>query len=145
MIDLSVLLSDVADSLRPLAQAKGLALTTNLVSGLPIIGDMDMLIRLFVNLLDNAIKYTAQGTVNLSAFRADQQIRVVVSDTGIGIPSEHLPFIFERFYRVESARSSAGTGLGLAIARQIAQAHGGEIKVESTPKTGTIFSVILPS
>jgi len=139
------LLSDVADSLRPLAQAKGLVLTTNLVSRLPIIGDMDMLIRLFVNLLDNAIKYTEQGAVNLSAFQEGRQIHVAVSDTGLGIPSEHLPFIFERFYRVESARSSAGTGLGLAIARQIAEAHGGEIKVESTPKTGTIFSVILPS
>jgi len=139
------LLSDVADSLRPLAQAKGLVLTTNLVSRLPIIGDMDMLIRLFVNLLDNAIKYTEQGAVNLSAFQEGRQIHVAVSDTGLGIPSENLPFIFERFYRVESARSSAGTGLGLAIARQIAEAHGGEIKVESTPKTGTIFSVILPS
>ena len=105
---------------------------------------MDMLIRLFVNLLDNAIKYTEQGTVNLSAFREDQQIHVVVSDTGIGIPSEHLSFIFERFYRVESARSSAGTGLGLAIARQIAEAHGGEIKVESRPKAGTVFSVQFP-
>ena len=144
MIDLSVLLSDVADSLRPLAQAKGLALNVKLPPQLPFVGDMDMLIRLFVNLLDNAIKYTEQGTVNLSAFREDQQIHVVVSDTGIGIPSEHLPFIFERFYRVESARSSAGTGLGLAIARQIAEAHGGEIKVESRPKAGTVFSVQFP-
>ena len=144
MIDLSVLLSDVADSLRPLAQAKGLVLTIKVPLELPLVGDMDMLIRLFVNLLDNAIKYTEQGTVNLSAFQEGRQIHVVVSDTGLGIPSEHLPFIFERFYRVESARSSAGTGLGLAIARQIAQAHGGEIEVESAPKAGTIFSVILP-
>lgn len=142
--DLSVLLNDLADSLRPLAQAKGLALTVDIVSRLPFTGDMDMLIRLFVNLLDNAIKYTEQGTVNLSAYQDGRQIHIVVSDTGIGISSEHLPFIFERFYRVESARSSAGTGLGLAIARQIAQAHGGEIKVESRPKAGTTFSVILP-
>ena len=142
--DLSALLSDVVDSLRPLAQAKGLVLTADLVSKLPFVGDMDMLIRLFVNLLDNAIKYTEQGTVNLLAFQEDRKIHVVVSDTGIGIPSAHLPFIFDRFYRVESARSSAGTGLGLAIARQIAEAHGGEIKVESRPNAGTTFSVILP-
>ena len=143
--DLSALLSDVTDSLRPLAQARGLTLTAYLAPELPFVGDMDMLIRLFVNLLDNAIKYTEHGAVNLSAFQEGRKIHIAVSDTGIGIPSEHLPFIFERFYRAESARSSAGTGLGLAIARQIAQAHGGEIKVESTPKAGTIFSVILPS
>ena len=143
--DLSALLSDVTDSLRPLAQARGLTLTAYLAPELPFVGAMDMLIRLFVNLLDNAIKYTEHGAVNLSAFQEGRKIHIAVSDTGIGIPSEHLPFIFERFYRAESARSSAGTGLGLAIARQIAQAHGGEIKVESTPKAGTIFSVILPS
>lgn len=142
--DLSVLLSDVADTLRPLAQAKGLALVTQLPSQLPIKGDMDSLIRLFVNLLDNAIKYTEQGTITLSASQAGRKVHVTVSDTGIGIPAEHLPHIFERFYRVESARSSAGTGLGLAIARQIAQAHGGEINVESSPKVGTTFSVSLP-
>jgi len=143
-LELSVLLSDVADSLRPLAQAKGLVLIVQLPPKIPFMGDMDSIIRLFVNLLDNAIKYTEKGTVTLSAFQENRQMHVTVSDTGVGIPSEHLPFIFERFYRVESARSSAGTGLGLAIARQIAQAHGGEIKVESVPNAGATFSVILP-
>lgn len=142
--DLSVLLSDVADSLRPLAQAKDLALNVQLSPELPIVGDMDAIIRLFINLLDNAIKYTEKGSVTLSAFQEGKKIHVAVKDTGIGIPSDHLPHIFERFYRVESARSSSGSGLGLAIAYQVAQAHGGEIKVTSDYGTGTIINVSLP-
>jgi len=143
-LDLSVLLSDVADSLRPLALAKGLTLNAQLPSELPFKGDMDSMIRLFVNLLDNAIKYTDMGEVTISAFQDAGEIRVTLADTGIGIPADHLPHIFERFYRVESARSSAGSGLGLAIARQIAQTHGGEIKVASKSGTGTTLNVILP-
>jgi signal transduction histidine kinase len=144
LLDLSLLLSDVADSLRPLADSKGLALTCNLPPTLPFSGDMDALIRLFVNLLDNAIKYTEKGSVTLSAHQEENAICATVSDTGAGIPAEHLPHIFERFYRAESARSSAGMGLGLAIARQIAQAHGGNITVKSTPNMGTTFTVQLP-
>jgi heavy metal sensor kinase len=143
-IDLSVLLSDVVDSLLPLAQAKGVALLAQLPPKLFVRGDMDSMIRLFVNLIDNAIKYTEKGEITIAGVQETGKIRVTVSDTGIGIPPEYLSHIFERFYRVEAARSSAGTGLGLAIARQIAQAHAGEIKVESKPKVGTTFSVILP-
>ena len=98
----------------------------SLCTTLPFSGDMDALIRLFVNLLDNAIKYTEKGSISLSAGQEKNIICVNVSDTGIGIPLEHLLHIFERFYRVETARSSGGTGLGLAIAKQIVQAHGGK-------------------
>lgn len=143
-LDLSALLSDVADSLRPLAQAKGLTLTTQLPSRLPFTGDMDALIRLFVNLLDNSIKYTKEGSIVVDTKVETEHMLVEISDTGIGIPQEHLSRIFERFYRVESARSSAGTGLGLAIAHQIVLAHGGKISVESTFGAGTTFTVTLP-
>jgi signal transduction histidine kinase len=102
---------------------------------------MDALIRLFANLLDNAIKYTKSGSVSLSARQEEDSLRVQVNDTGMGIQPEHLPHIFERFYRVESARSSSGSGLGLAIAQQIVQAHGGQVVVESTPNLGTTFTV----
>jgi signal transduction histidine kinase len=138
------LLSDVSESLRPLAGSRGLEFTCDLPPALPFSGDMDALIRLFVNLLDNAIKYTERGSVSLSARQEENTIIVKVSDTGIGIPAEHLAHIFERFYRVETARSSGGVGLGLAIARQIAQAHGGNIEVESSPNAGTTFTVKLP-
>jgi heavy metal sensor kinase len=144
LLDLALLLSDVADSLRPLADAKGLALECDLPPSLPFRGDTDALIRLFVNLLDNAIKYTETGTVRLTARASNELLYVEVSDTGIGIPLEHQPHIFERFYRVESARSSSGAGLGLAIARQIAHAHSGEIYVENAPNAGTTFTVEIP-
>ena len=144
LVDLSTLLSDVTDALRPLAAAKSLVLNCTLTPGLAIRGDSDQLIRLFVNLIDNAIKYTEKGSIIVSTARTEQSLYIDIADTGIGIPQEHLVHIFERFYRVETSRSSAGAGLGLAIARQIAYAHDGEITVESSPNAGTTFTVQLP-
>jgi heavy metal sensor kinase len=143
-LDLATLLSDVADSLRPLAEKKGLGLDCNLPPSLVISGDMDLLIRLIVNLLDNAIKYTESGSITLSAEENDAWVVMQVADTGIGIPPEHVPHIFERFYTVESSRSSSGTGLGLSITRQIVEAHGGRIEVQSEANSGTMFTVRLP-
>ena len=144
-LDLAVLLADVAGTVRPLALTKGLSLDCQLPESLPFTGDMDALIRLFVNLLDNAVKYTRQGGVTLSASCDGEWVRVEVADTGIGIAAEHLPFIFERFYRVEPTRAAGSTGLGLAIARQLARAAGGRIDVRSTPGAGTTFTVLFPS
>jgi heavy metal sensor kinase len=143
-IDLATLLNDVADSLRPLAENKRLELNCSLPPSLDIAGDMDLLIRLIVNLLDNAIKYTERGSITLSAEAKDAWAVIEVADTGIGIPAEHLPHIFERFYRVEPSRSSNGTGLGLSIARRIVEAHGGKIEVQSEANRGTTFTVRLP-
>ena len=142
-VDLSALLRDVTDALRPLAEAKGLALTCQVADGLTLRGDSDALIRLFVNLLDNAVKYTEQGGIEVTAGIDQDKIRVRVADSGIGIASEHLPHVFDRFYRVDRSRSSPGAGLGLAIALQIARAHGGTIGVDSTPGVGTTFNVDL--
>jgi heavy metal sensor kinase len=144
-VDLSTLLRDIADSMRPLAAEKGLELACDVPDGLTVTGDPDGLIRAFVNLLDNAIKYTERGRVALSARRAGSDgVEVTVRDTGIGIPPEHLPHIFERFYRIERSRTSEGVGLGLAIARRIVRAHDGVIEVESAPGAGTTFTVRLP-
>ena len=144
-IDLSLLLDDVADSLRALAEKKGFALKTNLPPSLIIFGDTDQLIRLIVNLLDNAIKYTQEGSVNISAHNEEDHSIIEVADTGIGIQTEHLPHIFERFYRVEASRSSQGVGLGLSIAEQIVLAHGGKLRVTSVSGKGTKFTVFLPN
>lgn len=106
-------------------------------------GDAEMIIRAISNLLDNAIKYTSKGgtiTVRLSDIRKD--ILVQIMDTGTGIPEEHLPYIFNAFYRV--SRNSKGSGLGLSIAKTIIEAHGGRIWVESTSRKGTTFSFNLP-
>jgi heavy metal sensor kinase len=139
----SNLLTDVVDSLRPLADEKGLVLHCQVPKDLTLTGDMDALIRLFVNLLDNAIKYTEHGEITVTASIKGSEIIVDVIDTGIGIPPEHLPRIFDRFYRVDPARSAGGAGLGLAIARQIAEAHGGRLEVRSAPGAGSTCPVLL--
>jgi two-component system OmpR family sensor kinase len=109
-------------------------------------GDADRLRQLLVNLVVNGLKYTpVGGEVTLGMRRHDGWAQVTVADTGIGIPAEDLPHIFERFYRVDPSRGrSGGSGLGLAIAQWIAQAHGGRIEVESTVGKGSSFTVWLP-
>ncbi len=112
-----------------------------------ITGDREKLQQVLINILSNAIKYTPDGGhIDLSAAPAAGGIAVRVSDNGIGIPPEDVPRLFERFYRVEKARTSdaGGTGLGLAIAKEIIDAHGGEIRVESEPGHGTSVFVLLP-
>jgi heavy metal sensor kinase len=145
-VDLTLLLKDVIDSLQPLAEEKGLRIIDQTPDAdLLIHGDSDTLIRLFVNLVDNAIKYTEQGAITVTAASAaDQQVHVTISDTGMGIAPAHLPQIFERFYRVDQSRSKEGAGLGLAIAREVTQAHGGTLSVTSELGQGTTFTVQLP-
>lgn len=108
---------------------------------------MTRLQQLFGNLIDNAVKYnTPEGFVRITAQRQRKTAVVKIRDTGIGIPAEHLPRLFERFYRVDSSRSReiGGTGLGLSIVKHLAQLYGGEVGVESTPGKGTTFTVCLP-
>jgi two-component system phosphate regulon sensor histidine kinase PhoR len=111
-------------------------------------GDRDLLVRALVNLLDNAIQYTKPGgRIDVGGARADSRIEVNVADTGIGIPPSELPRIFERFYRVDKARSRAlgGTGLGLAIVKHVAERHGGSIRVLSEEGRGSSFTLSLPA
>jgi two-component system phosphate regulon sensor histidine kinase PhoR len=113
----------------------------------PIQGDPDGLERLVLNLLDNAIKYNRpEGEVSIRLSRSDGEAVIEVCDTGIGIPPESIPRIFERFYRVDKgrAREEGGTGLGLAIVKHVAQAHGGQVEVESRAGKGSTFRVRLP-
>ena len=140
-VDISMLVQDVADALRPLAEAKGLYLRSNVTQDLTLTGDSDSLIRVFLNLVDNAIKFTEQGGVTVRAYSDGGAAVVDVSDTGVGIPPERLPSIFERFYRVDSSRSTQGTGLGLALALQIVQNHGGTISARSSEGEGSTFTV----
>ncbi len=145
-INLSVLLHDVADTLRPLAEDKGLSLVCNVPDNLIMAGNQDGLIRLFVNLLGNGLKYTIQGQITVTANPcSNNAVEVTITDTGIGIAPEHLPYIFDRFYRVEESRSTDGNGLGLAIALNVAHAHNGVITVNSETGKGTSFRVQLNS
>ncbi len=146
-LDVSALLESVAEQLRPLAEARSVLLCEEIPAGLALAGDVDHLIRLFLNLLDNAIKYTPPGgRVTMRAWGDGTAVRVAIGDTGPGIAPEHLPRIFERFYRADADRSRAegGTGLGLAMAQEIARQHGGGIEVASAVGQGTTFTVVLP-
>ena len=112
-----------------------------------VMGDIDRLKQLFINLVENAIKYTPPGgEVQLSLSKKAGWAQLEITDNGIGIPAENLPHIFDRFYRVDKARTRAqgGSGLGLSIAQWIAQAHGGAIRVTSTVGEGSTFTVTLP-
>ena len=146
-VDLSGLLQVIAEQVRPIAEGKGVELSESIDSGLYVTGDQDHLIRLFLNLLDNATKYTPKGgQVRLEALQDGRDIVVSVSDTGPGIPSEAIPHIFERFFRVDADRSreTGGAGLGLAIAYEIVRQHNGHIEVQSQVGEGTTFVVFLP-
>ncbi|WP_228009308.1 cell wall metabolism sensor histidine kinase WalK [Cyanobium sp. LEGE 06113] len=146
-VDLGTLLAESAAQIQPLADLRQLQLTTDLAPALQIQGFPDHLIRLFLNLLDNAVKHTpAAGEVSLQARATEAGVQVILRDTGIGISPEHLPHLFERFYRVEKSRSRAlgGTGLGLAIAQEIVLRHHGQISVASEPGVGTTFTITFP-
>jgi len=112
---------------------------------LTVMGDRDLLKQMLLNLAENAVKYSQrEGSVTLSLFKSDSTARIVIEDTGPGIPPDQLPHIFERFYRGDNRGRTGGSGLGLAIASWVAQVHGGNIDVESEPGRGSIFSVVLP-
>lgn len=154
-IDLNVLLAILKDQVMPLAESKAQTLIEDLQPDLVVRGHMDLLIRLFLNLLDNAIKYTpGGGTITVRAEKQPHQVCVSIHDSGPGIAPEHFPHLFERFYRVETDRArrpngqqlqtQGGAGLGLAIAQEIAHAHGGSVTVQSDPGQGSTFTVALP-
>jgi two-component system, OmpR family, sensor histidine kinase CiaH len=145
-IDLSDLAAQLLRDMEPLARAKGIGLTGDIAPGVTVTGDRDRLRQLGLILLDNAVRYTDAGSVTLRVARDGQGALLAVRDTGPGIAAEHLPRLFDRFYRPDTARtkSSGGAGLGLSIARWIAGAHGGRIAVSSTPGQGSIFTVHLP-
>ena len=126
---------------------EGVTLTVEPAADIAFRGDEDLLRRMFMNLLDNAIKYTpAGGSVSVELACEPSSVKIIVSDTGIGIPADQVPHIFERFYRVDKARSRAdgGSGLGLAIAKWVAEAHKGSIDLISRSGHGSKFTVSLP-
>jgi len=148
-VDLNELIHATMKGFEKQARDKGIAISSTLPDGLPkVSGDRDRLEQVMVNLLDNAIKYTPSGgRVSVTAEKTDGAVRVDVKDTGIGIPAADIPRIFERFYRVDKARSRelGGTGLGLAIVKHIIQGHNGKMQVESSPGKGSTFSFTIKS
>jgi len=146
-IDLSELLASVAANAEILCRDQGLEFRTELTDNILVSGDRAKLRELFLNLLDNAIRYSPDGgKISLTLRREEEMAVISIVDTGIGISEEDIPHIFERFYRVDKARSRVenGAGLGLAICKYIAEIHGGRIEVISRLGEGSTFSVWLP-
>jgi signal transduction histidine kinase len=147
-VDLQALVSGVHEDVNYIAESRGIESSLTLDGPVVVTGDETRLRQLILILLDNALKYTDPGgRVDVSLEHVDGRARLVIADTGIGIPARDLPHIFDRFYRVDRARehASGGTGLGLAIAQWIVQAHHGSIKVESDLGKGSRFQVDLPA
>lgn len=145
-VDLSHLVAETIERLRTRAETKGVRLKADVSESLPVVqADRNMIAQVLSNLLDNALKFTDRGgSVNVDAATPGSRVVVSVSDTGSGIAAEHLPRIFERFYKVDRARTKGGTGLGLAIAKHVVIAHGGEIWVDSIEGQGSTFYFSLP-
>ncbi len=163
-VRLDNLLQEVVEEQQAIATEKALLLTLEIatvpaeITSYSLSADRDQLIRLFTNLIGNAIQYTPAGKISVTLQRLKQPgflaLQVQVQDTGIGIPTEAIQHLFDRFYRVDPARSSAGerlsqletsgSGLGLALAKAIVDNHQGQIQVESVLQQGTVFTVILP-
>jgi signal transduction histidine kinase len=146
-VDLKDLVTGLSTNVEALAADKAIKFTLDTQENLVVNGDKVKLRQLFINIMENAVRYTpGGGNISVSLVKKDTNAVAAVSDTGIGIPPEHLPHIFERFYRVDKARSRAdgGVGLGMAIAKYIADSHGGKIEVESQVGKGTTFTVTIP-
>ena len=147
--DAAELADEVLDAVGDLATASGVELERYLPEvDLRFQADGRQMEQAVMNLMDNAIKYTGQGgRVRLGVEKRGDSIIISVRDTGPGIPDEHLPRLFERFYRVDPTRSRerGGTGLGRAIVKHTAQAHGGRVEVASRPGQGSTFSLIIPA
>jgi heavy metal sensor kinase len=148
-IDLGELAEQIVDAMQAAADERGVELTVSARSGVVVAGDQAHLMQLVVNLVDNALKHTPAGgkvemVVDVETSESCPTACLAVHDTGNGIAPEHLPHVFERFYQAEPERAAGGAGLGLAICRSIAEAHGGQIRVQSRPGDGSTFSVLLP-
>lgn len=147
LIDPAQLLADAGQMVELKASAKGLALRLEIGHAPFIWADPVRMQQIVLNLLDNAIRYTPNGTITLSLAAAGEHAVIVVEDTGPGIPEAELPFIFERFYRVEKSRSRelGGTGLGLSIVKKLVELSGGELAVASAPGQGSRFTLQFPA
>jgi histidine kinase len=145
---LASLVQTTVKRLSPQANAKHIEIHPNLPADLPqVLADEDRITQVLTNLLDNAIAYTPEGgSVTIGAAQAENEIQISVADTGPGIPAEHLPHIFERFYRADKSRTrraGGGSGIGLTIARHLVEAHGGRIWAQSTEGQGSKLTFTL--
>ncbi|TQM82332.1 two-component system sensor histidine kinase SenX3 [Saccharothrix saharensis] len=147
-VEVDVVIDEAMGRSRLAAESAGIGITTDEPSGLEVEGDRTLLVTALSNLLDNAVAYSPPGSpVSVSRKLVDGFVEIAVTDRGIGIAEDQQTRVFERFYRVDKARSRAtgGTGLGLAIVKHVANNHGGEVKLWSLPGTGSTFTLRIPA
>ena len=145
-VDIDELFERVSDRHAQAAQEKGVSIVIDPhPDDIRVVGDPHRLEQALQNLASNALRHTPPGhSIRLDAGQETGSVWITVTDTGVGIPSEHLPYVFDRFYKADQSRSQAGSGLGLSIVRAIVERHGGSIAVRSTPGVETVFEVRLP-
>ncbi len=145
-VDLVYLAKDVLNIFKPKAKDKGIKIVFNQMNKIFIMCDRYMIEQVFINIIDNAIKYTDKGEIKISLGEEKENVKIEIEDTGIGIPEEQIPHIFERFYVVDKSRSRklGGTGLGLSIVKHIIMLHKGNIEAQSKIGKGTKFIITLP-
>jgi heavy metal sensor kinase len=144
-VDLNRVIGQVLNNMQTLADKKNISLLFSPEGKIFLDADENQINRVFLNIIDNAIKYTGDnGKITIKAFKDKDYAEIEISDTGIGIKEEELLYIFDRFYRADKSRSSQGFGLGLSIAKSIVEAHKGAIQVKSELHKGTVFNIFLP-
>ena len=144
-VDISSIVEEVCELFEPLAECKNIKLISTIQPNRIILGNKQNLQRMISNMIDNAIKYTeSYGTIYAHVSNNEKQIKILIKDSGIGIPANEVDRIFDRFYRCDTSRSNEGCGLGLSFARAVARSHSGEINVESEINNGTIFTITIP-
>ncbi len=146
-VEMEVLLNEIMQEIEPLARTHQIKTSLNITDQVIVLADTPLLSRAISNLLENGVRYNHPGgSVTVTVRRATSGVEICVEDTGIGIPLDAQPHIFERFYRVDRsrARDQGGSGLGLSIAAHVVQLHGGSIRLQSTPGVGSIFTIWLP-
>lgn len=145
-IDLSEVIGSVVEQLEEMAESIKITLTYQVEDNILLMADQSLLTHMMLNLVENAIKYgKAGGKVGVTATKQGDNVVIIVTDDGLGISSDNLPFIFERFYRADLSRDRSGTGLGLSIVKWIVQEHNGDIEVKSELGKGTTFEIRLKS
>jgi signal transduction histidine kinase len=145
ILNLNMIIEDIVNEFQDVAVANGLNISFKTEEEIKIKADQTLITRLFINIIDNAIKYTNRdGKINISLSRINNYSVTVIEDTGIGISEKDMPYIFDRLYQVDKSREDRGTGLGLAIAKSITDLHKGEMLVESKLNSGSKFIIKLP-
>ena len=144
-LNLGQLIQNILDDIKTFSEQKGIQINFSPEENIILEADESQLRRVILNIVDNAIKYAAENSkIFVTTDKDNNTVKIKISDTGIGIAKENLPFIFNRFYRVDKSRNTNSFGLGLSIAKSIIEAHKGKIEVESQPNQGTTFIISLP-